>query len=680
MSAPLPHFPQPSRRPTCLSEHRRSALFIIVALLAAIGPCRVGSAQTWDPFSQLETNRSERRSKAPRSESAPTADRSGNADGPQNSETSPPSGAYQRPAPANSTIRSEPLAPLAGTTDPAPTPAAPQSAVPALPPSGGQQAKTSPSSPAPSSPPQQQGIAPGKATPNPVTISSGKWQGLDVPNIERLIAALTLPPRSRALHDLWRRLVATDEQAAAAPDPQIEALRLEALYRSGLLSEINTTLARQPADAASPLVAMLKARSEIGLGRRDAGCSIAKSIKDIRGDIPKPLRSDAILVSGYCAAATGDTAVAGLLAELAREEGLPPSPGLAALDAVASGVKSDVSLKKGQRLSLIDYRILELANAAPPPAELIAVAAPALLVALATDAATADDLRLDAAEAATRINALDADALAGVYRTFTRKQASNTPVESAPEGKETARRRALLFAAAESERTPFKKVRQIRSFLDSARRSDLYGPALAMSAKLTSDIGLVPEIGWFAETAIETNLAAADYQRARMWAKFAASADSARGTTMGHWLALSDIADPNYPDPRGASLADLERVALMGRFSAENLHRLATVLDALEYNVPIPLWEAASRTPQPSAGHLPQTGVLSDLQDASKKREFARTVLLAMQALGPTGAEGAHMISLGDSIRALKRAGLESDARRLGLEALLSGWPRMVTQ
>jgi hypothetical protein len=34
------------------------------------------------------------------------------------------------------------------------------------------------------------------------------------------------------------------------------------------------------------------------------------------------------------------------------------------------------------------------------------------------------------------------------------------------------------------------------------------------------------------------------------------------------------------------------------------------------------------------------------------------------------------MIALGDAIRALKRAGLETEARRLGLEALLPGWPR----
>ena len=51
-------------------------------------------------------------------------------------------------------------------------------------------------------------------------------------------------------------------------------------------------------------------------------------------------------------------------------------------------------------------------------------------------------------------------------------------------------------------------------------------------------------------------------------------------------------------------------------------------------------------------------------------------MLLAMDTLGANGAEGAHMIALGDSIRALRRAGLDSDARRLGFEALFGGWPR----
>ncbi len=129
---------------------------------------------------------------------------------------------------------------------------------------------------------------------------------------------------------------------------------------------------------------------------------------------------------------------------------------------------------------------------------------------------------------------------------------------------------------------------------------------------------------------------------------------------------------------RSRYLGAVEQMAIQGRLDAYLLHRLATVLDALQVQVPIPLWEIASRAPQPATGHLPATGVLSKLSDAAKKKEFGRTVLLSMQALGPNGAQGAHIISLGDSIRALRRAGLEADARRLALEAVFDAWPRTV--
>ena len=47
-----------------------------------------------------------------------------------------------------------------------------------------------------------------------------------------------------------------------------------------------------------------------------------------------------------------------------------------------------------------------------------------------------------------------------------------------------------------------------------------------------------------------------------------------------------------------------------------------------------------------------------------------------MKALGPNGPEGANNLPLGDAIRALRKIGLEADARRLALEALLPVWPR----
>jgi acetyl-CoA acetyltransferase len=235
--------------------------------------------------------------------------------------------------------------------------------------------------------------------------------------------------------------------------------------------------------------------------------------------------------------------------------------------------------------------------------------------------------------------------------------------------------RAALFKAIEAERTPQRKTRQIRAFLDSARRAQVYWPALIVMAEALRTLEPAPEIGWFAETAVEIALVSGDHERARAWVAAAAQANAPQGN-LDHWLALIDIAAATDGSGRAAHLDSVERLALTGRFDSVLLHRLATVLDALGTYIPVPLWEAASRTPQPAGGHLPGTGVLTALLEASKRKEFGHTVLLAMQALGPAGAEGAHLIALGDSIRALKRAGLEAEARSLSLEALFAGWPR----
>jgi hypothetical protein len=171
----------------------------------------------------------------------------------------------------------------------------------------------------------------------------------------------------------------------------------------------------------------------------------------------------------------------------------------------------------------------------------------------------------------------------------------------------------------------------------------------------------------FAETGIEVALSADRFDQARRWAEVAG---------LNHWLALIDVADPARRGGRPPSLRVMEDLAVRGQLSPATLHRLATVLDALDIDVPIGLWDAASRTPQPAAGYLPETGVLAALAQAAASREVGRTMLLVMRSLGPGGPEGANVLALGDAVRALKRAGLEADARRLGVEALLAVWPR----
>lgn len=495
------------------------------------------------------------------------------------------------------------------------------------------------------------------------------WRGVNVAALEKLIASIEIPPRSPTLHELWKRLITS--AAGDASNAAFTALRLEALFRSGLARAAAAEIAKNPDAVNDPLLMSLEARNELAAGHPDKACEMVTRAAAQKGNIPARLKGQVILMAGYCSAIHNDIAAAGLAADMAREEGVEPSPGLQALDALS--INSKPKFKAAKEVSLLDYRIAERVGGLPPKM-VLEKGEPALLVALATDPSTPIDLGLPATEAAARLNALTPNGLAGIYRANAEAIAPDALLSD--QGPKGIARRAALFKAAETEQTPMRKTRLIRAFLDDAKHEGLSIISAKMIAPVAAAVQPAPEISWFAETGVEIGLASGRYDMARNW--IALSDEPGRASGLDYWRALVDIADPNEPQ-RGKSLASLESYAVGGKFAPGTLQRLATVLEALDYLVPIPLWEAANRAPQTNSGYLPETGVLTELQDASKKQEFGRTVLLVMKALGPNGAEDAHLLALGDSIRALKRAGLEPDARRLGLEALLPTWPRTET-
>ena len=489
------------------------------------------------------------------------------------------------------------------------------------------------------------------------------WRGLDLKTLEELLAGLELPPRSPALHQLWKRmLLSSATPPAGAPNSEhFVALRLEALYRSGLLDDMEKVLGEN--GTPGPIVQTLRARREIGLGRREAGCREIAALAAPSSGLPGRLKGETQLLAGYCAAVGGDAQAAGLAAELAREEGIEAEMPLAVLSGFAAGTKPKLALPA--RVLLLDYRFLELLGPVNG-SQIFDKAEPALLAVLASDPQADIRLRVAAAEAALKLNALTPEAMAEIYRRQPLSGAAGADPAAQPG--DPLLRRALYFKAVEAARAPAQRARFVRAMVDDARKSGTYLQMARVLAPLTADMPVTPDAGWFAETSLEIALLAGQYDQARRWAEVAG---------LRHWLALIDVADPQRRGGRPPSLAAMEELAVRGRLGAETLHRLATVLDALDIDVPIGIWEAASRTPQPATGYLPETGVLADLAQSAKRNDAGRSILLVMRTLGPAGPEGANLLALGDAVRALKQIGLEADARQLALEALIGAWPRM---
>jgi hypothetical protein len=171
----------------------------------------------------------------------------------------------------------------------------------------------------------------------------------------------------------------------------------------------------------------------------------------------------------------------------------------------------------------------------------------------------------------------------------------------------------------------------------------------------------------FAETGVRVAALAGDDQAA--WDLTEQAGDRVRS-----WQLLLVTTDPLSERARSALDGGVD-IALKAGLPGPLLQRLVTALDALGEEVPIPLWDLAAKTPQPDDGYLPPTGLLSTLKEAADAGDTGRTILLAAAVFGPDGPQGAHLIALGDGLRALKRVGLDAEARRLAFEALYAHWP-----
>lgn len=490
----------------------------------------------------------------------------------------------------------------------------------------------------------------------PVQLPSDLWRGLDAAAVAKWLSAQHSPPASPALADLWRRLISSTglPSTGQTGGDDLPHLRLQALYRAGLLTEIGETLAKSAGLGAAGK--LWRARVDIGLGAREKGC---RALAGPGGpQLTKPMRSEMQLLLGYCSAVAGDTRAAALAASLAREEGSTAELALAILETLDGGIDKRPPLPA--RISLLDYRVLELTGPVDS-AQALEKAEPALLVALAGSSALDLAVQIAAADAALRRNVMTPEAVTKVYR---RLSDASGPAGTA----DPVLERARLFRKAEETQTPAERARLLRKLLDKARRDGVYLQTARMLAPLFTNLWPAPETRPLAEALVQIALAGGELDGARRWAESAAN--------LQHWLALVDLADPQAPAVAPAGLRSLADLGKRDRLPPAALHRVVSVLDALKIHVPPRLWEAAGRVGQPAGGHLPPTGVLAELAQASQQKEAGRTIILVIDALGPDGPEGANVLALADAIRALQRAGLEADARRLALEALLAIWPR----
>ncbi len=503
-----------------------------------------------------------------------------------------------------------------------------------------------------------------------VDLPDGLWRGMRFERFRDGLLSLDGSGGSLALNNLVASALLDHRSRPQNTDPQTaDLLKMVVLYRMGRIEDLARFIETIPARAQSLPVRVFKARAMLASGKTQEACALANNFPVGDPELSQDLLSESLMMTALCAAQNKDFGTMGLMADLARDKNIRSPLSYAIMDYLQSGVKP--AIKMPSKLGVRDYYFLRLTQL-PMPRKLLGLADPALVYALAFDPSVSRALRLDAAEQAATRGQIDARGLAAIYGYVTAKGATRQGADQS-ERRSDGYTRALLYAGLSRTNDPRHRAKIIDTLLANVRGKNLSGVIGPMLGPFVAQMQPEPALSWFAMRAVEVALLSRDMQLAERWFLFVKRAGRA-AYGAAEWLPLADLVQQNVV-PAGEGTQMALRMARARRLNGGALHRLTSVLDALSLDVPIPLWNTASKQPQPRKGALPPTGVLSALKKMSDEKRAGEVLLLSLQALGSHSANQMHLIALGDIVRSLKKAGFTKSASQFGFEAVYGIWP-----
>lgn len=457
------------------------------------------------------------------------------------------------------------------------------------------------------------------------------WEGTRRAVVERLLPALPGRNPSPTLRMLERRLLLTSAEPPRGDGPSLVALRVAALGAMGATGDA-AALAEAASLAGDQRTARLRVRAHLLAGSYHAVCDGVPALSD----------ADALRLTAVCQALDGQVDAALLTAGLLREAGDGDPALVRLLEAVGTGAAApDPGLAEIDPEHLALLRIAKL----PVPAEAFTGELD-VLAALAAEPLADPAARLDAAERAATLGLLDPVRLAAAY-----EAASADTV------------RGALFARLAAGTSPGDGASLVAEATAGMPVPTLAGPVGALWADALGPVLVAAEVRPAAAGQVARLLLAQD-----------------RGAEAEPWLASLDAADAAALGPAsvavGIRTADAGLDAWLDRATSGDgaaRHRAAGVLAVLRAGgaaIPDRAWLALldpARVPREVAS----PALLQWLRDAALTGAIGETVLVALVLMGEDAPADAAPATVAAVVEALRAVGLDEEARRIAVEAVL---------
>ncbi|MBY0562982.1 MAG: hypothetical protein K2P58_02250 [Hyphomonadaceae bacterium] len=477
-------------------------------------------------------------------------------------------------------------------------------------------------------------------------LSADLWTRSDPNLLATAFERLPTIYQSPSAQALARRVLFSGGDAPRGDAITAARMRFDALARMGAADQLATMAAGSNSSLSDPVIAQFAAQAELARGRRSEACARGRGANF--GDPPPALL---LRLRAYCAAAAGDRAAADLALSLARTN--------AAEDAWFAGAVAAAGGAAPARPPAARYENalttqLSLAGNLRPGANPLADVSTLSLVALARSEATQQPVRAQATALAYRRGALTAAETRTILRATPATITTGLPViagalrqvDAAPGSIEAATAIATVLRQAGVAAEFEAAARFFQADIAALQTAPDHAAALmfARASLITGDV------------AVSQRLVAS----AR-----AAGVDEAALAPLDLALAvLSNSVDATVVQRR------IDRGASQPRSAARDLAILAGLGVQLEGAA-----QSALLRNTPQGGVQGDAGALVALAGAVERRAVGEGALLAIVASSEAGPARLDAESLERIIRSLRALGLEADARRIAVEAILAGQP-----
>ena len=383
----------------------------------------------------------------------------------------------------------------------------------------------------------------------------------------------------------------------------------------------------------------------------------------------------------FCQALAGEFERASLGVTMLEEQGQKDPVFFNLISALAGLEKPNIE-------SMDNPRPLHFAMAraakAKLPGDVISSNHPAVLKTVARTPGLHPELRIDAAERAEAMGALETSILRDLYTSVTFSQeVLENPLTTA-ESERSPLSRALLYRKALVESIPTAKAGIVSQALTLARDGGRFQSTARVYADILREFKPSRDLVWFAADVVRALLATGDLKTAAAWldvVRTSAVFDEKSAKLRDELFPLARLAgavsDDDWAPAVLGAWQNSQRRAENGAVVNEDqvLARSAllyNLLEALGDEVPDQQWEDLLSGPPQRTTVVPRPVFWRNLRNAAVQQRIGETVLLALTALGQAGPTQADPTLLRAVIESLRSVGLGDEARALAIEAAVA--------